>query len=141
MIEDDALVDLAQCCARACLVSRNVTKGRGAGGLSEPAQKAIESLKKYADSAQLLLSNLKNTTRIVLNIESEVAEHAPSAKFLPGYFPGFTEVFPTLWKVDLQKAPEDIDVCGNYFGLLRFLNYFSDVWRQRLPPCPEKASA
>jgi hypothetical protein len=47
MIEDDAFVELAQCCARACLVLKTVTKGVDMGNLSEPTQRAIGSLEKY----------------------------------------------------------------------------------------------
>jgi hypothetical protein len=120
MIEDDALVELAQCCARACLVLRNVTKGRGVGGLSEPAKKAIGSLEKYVNYAQLPLSSLTNTTRIVHHIQSEVAEHAPGANFFPGHLPGSTEVSSALWKAELQKALEDIDVCCHHFDCYGF---------------------
>ena len=65
MIDDNALVELAQCCARACLVLKAVMKGEDASNLSNPVQKAIESLEKYVNSTQLPLSSLTNYTRTV----------------------------------------------------------------------------
>jgi hypothetical protein len=47
MIHDDELVEVAQCCARACLVLKTVTEGVDMGDLSEITQRAMESLEKY----------------------------------------------------------------------------------------------
>lgn len=46
MTDDDALVGLVQCCARACLVLKAVTEGGDLGNLTEPVQKAIKSFEK-----------------------------------------------------------------------------------------------
>ena len=47
MADDDAFVELAKYCVRACHVLKTVTEGRGMDGLSGPAKKAVESLEKY----------------------------------------------------------------------------------------------
>ena len=52
MVDDDAFVELAKYCVRACHVLRTATEGRGIDGLSGPAKNAVESLEKYVVPAQ-----------------------------------------------------------------------------------------
>lgn len=135
IIDDDAFVELAQCCARACLVLRTVTEGGGVGGLSEPAREAIETLEKYDNSTQLSpWSSITNITRTIHRIQIMVAEHVPGDRSFPEHHPGSTEMSPVLWKARLQEILEIIDVRDCNFGLPQFLTYLSGVWRQRVPP-------
>lgn len=129
MVDDDALVELVQCCARACLVLKTVTEGEDADSLSEPVQKAIESLEKYVDSARSPLSSITNNARTIHYIQSKVDEHVPSANPLRERGSGSTAVSPVLWKAELQKTSEVINVCDYRFGLLLLLNCLSGSWR------------
>ena len=129
MVDDDALVELVQCCARACLVLKTVTEGEDVDKLSEPVQKAIESLEKYVDSAQSPLSSVTNNARTIHYIQSKVDKHVPSANLLLERGSGSTAVSPFLWKAELQKTLEVLNVCDYRFGLLWLLNYLSGAWR------------
>ena len=129
MVDDDALVELVQCCAGACLVLKTVTKGEDVDKLSEPVQKAIESLEKYVDSAQSPLSSVTNNARTIHYIQSKVDKHVPSANLLLERGSGSTAVSPFLWKAELQKTLEVLNVCDYRFGLLWLLNYLSGAWR------------
>jgi len=51
MINDDAFVELANYCARACRALGNVTQGRAIDSLSGPSKRAIEDLRRYANPA------------------------------------------------------------------------------------------
>ena len=51
MINDDALVELARHCARACNVLGDVIQGRDVNGLSSTSKKALEDLGRYANPA------------------------------------------------------------------------------------------
>lgn len=142
MIEHDAFVKLAQCCARACLVLKAATEGGGAGDLSEPVQKAIESLERYVNFTHPLLpSSITNNARTLHRIKSQVTEYVSGANFDPEHRPGSTEASPVLWKTEFQKILESIEVCGHPFGLQWFLNYLSGVCRQRVLLCLAKMNS
>ena len=135
MVDDDALVELAQCCARACLVLKTVTVGEDGDDLREPVQKAIRRLEKYVDPAQSPLSSITNNTRTVHYIQFKVDEHVQGANLLPERCSGPAGVSPALWKAELQKTLAVIDVCDHHPGLLWFLTYLSGVWRRRMASC------
>jgi len=47
MVDDDAFVELAKYCVRACHVLKTATEGRNVDSLNRPAKKAIEDLEGY----------------------------------------------------------------------------------------------
>ena len=63
MINDDALVELAKSCARACNVLKNVTQGRDMNGLSSPSKKAVEDLGRYANPTNSFISMANDNER------------------------------------------------------------------------------
>ena len=135
MIDDDPFVELAQCCTRACFVLKAAMEGEDISDLSQPVQKAIEILEKYVDSTQPLLSSITIYARTVRYIQSKVDEHVQGTNFPLERPSESIEVSPVLWKAELQKALEVIEVCDYHFKLLWFLNYLSYVWRMSsLPP-------
>ena len=129
MVDDDALVELVQCCARVCLVLKTVTEGEDVDNLSEPVQKAIESLEKYVDSALSPLSSVTNNARTIHYIQSKVDKHVPGANHLRERGSGSTAVSPFLCMTELQKSLEVLNVCDYCFGLLWLLNYLSGAWK------------
>ena len=54
MIDDDAYVELANCCTRMCHVLKTATEGRGVDTLSDPRKQRIEDLGRYVDPANSL---------------------------------------------------------------------------------------
>jgi hypothetical protein len=51
MIHDDAYLELAKCCVRACHVLKTATEGRSGDSLSGPSKKKIGDLGGYVDQA------------------------------------------------------------------------------------------
>jgi len=47
MVDDDAFVELAKYCVRACYVLETATEGRDMDSLNGPTEEAIESSEKY----------------------------------------------------------------------------------------------
>ena len=52
-MNDDALVKLAEYCARTCQLLNDATHGRDVDSSSGPSKKAIEDLARYVDLAHL----------------------------------------------------------------------------------------
>lgn len=118
MTDDDALIELAQCCARACLVLKAAMEGEDVSNLSDPVQKAIESLEKYVNSTQLPLSSITKYIRTVHYIQSKVDQHVQGADFHLERPSEPTGVSPVLRKRELQKALEVVEVCDYHFRLI-----------------------
>jgi hypothetical protein len=58
MIDDDAFVELAKCCARTCHVLKAATEGRSMDNLSGPSKKRIEGFERCVDLANSSLSTI-----------------------------------------------------------------------------------
>ena len=82
-MNDDALVELAKYCARACHVLKNVTQGKTTDSLSGSSRKAIEDLRRYVDPAHHSLSTITNDIRIVRNIETVIGERPSGLILVP----------------------------------------------------------
>ena len=52
MVKEDSFVELANVCARACLVLKTMTEGRDAENLSGPSMKGIEELGRCVNPTQ-----------------------------------------------------------------------------------------
>ena len=128
-MDDDALVELTQCCARSCLVLKAAMEGEDVSDLSQPIQRAIEILEKYVDFTWPLLSSITIYARTVRYIQSKVDEHVQGANSPLEHPSESTGMSPVLWNRELRKALEVIEVCDYYFRLLWFLNYLSHIRR------------
>jgi hypothetical protein len=76
MIDDDAYVELAKCCARACHVLMTATEGRSADNLSGPSKKRIEGLGRCVDPASSSLLTIMSGISTVRHLESIVRARA-----------------------------------------------------------------
>jgi len=124
MIDDDAFVELAKCCVRACHVLKTTTEGRGMDSLSGPVKKATESLEKYVIPARLSLSIITSEIRTIRYIESNLkaSDSALGVNHLRECHPGSNGACLILWKMEIQKILGIFDVCGCHFGVRQFLN-------------------
>ena len=115
MINDDALVELAKYCARACHVLKDVTQGRDVDSLSGPSRKAIEDLERYVDLLHHSLSTITNDIRTMRNIESVASERRNRVHDLPECHPGSTDDYLIRQRMGLREILRILDVRGREF--------------------------
>jgi hypothetical protein len=112
MIGDDAYVELAMCCARACHVLKTATEGKSVDGLSDPSKKQIENLGRCVDPVNSFLPIITSGIRTVRCIESAVGERAKCAGDSREHHPGPTKECLVAWRTELQEMQILFDVCA-----------------------------
>jgi hypothetical protein len=91
MIDDDAYVELAKCCTRACHVLKAANEGRSADSLSGPSKKRIEDLGRCVDPANSSPPTITSGISIVRHLEVIVRACANCARNLREHHPGPTK--------------------------------------------------
>jgi hypothetical protein len=102
MVDDDAYVELAKCCARACHVLKTATGGNSADSLSGPSRKRIEGLGRCVDPVNPSLLTITSGIRTVRHLESIVTAHANCARNLRKDHPGPTKECLFGWREILR---------------------------------------
>ena len=112
MIDDDAYVELATRCTRACHVLKTATEGRSVDSLSDPSKKQTEDLGRCVDPVDSFLLIITSDTRTIRHIESVVCERASCARDLPEHYPGPTQECLAAWQTEMQEILKFFDVRG-----------------------------
>ena len=102
MIDDDAYVELAKCCARACHVLKTATEGRSVDSLSDFSKKLAEDLGRCVDLANSFIPIITSDTRTIRHIESVVSERANCACDLREHHPGSTYECLVAWQAEMR---------------------------------------
>ena len=116
MINDGALVELAEYCARTCHVLKNAGHGRGLG-LSGTKKEAIENLGRYVDQTHSSLSMIMSNLRTIRNIESMVIERRNRAHELREHHSDSTEGRLFAWRTELLETLRILDVRDRLFTM------------------------
>ena len=119
MIDNDAYVELAKCCTRACHVLKIATEGRGVESLSGPSKKQIEDLVRYVNPAKPSppLPTITSGISIVRHIESAVSAHANCARDLWERHPAPTKGCLIAWQTRIWEILRFFDVRSRPFTL------------------------
>ena len=112
MIDDDAYVELAKCCTRACHVLKTTTEGRSVDSLSDPSKKQIDDLGRCVDPASCFLPIIMSNARTIRHIESAVCERAICARNLREHHPGPIQECLVVWRAEMQEMLKFFDVRG-----------------------------
>ena len=117
MIGDDAYVELALCCARACHVLKTAPEGKSVDSLSDPSKKQIENLGRCVDPVSSFLPIITSGIRTVRLIQSAVSERANCAGDLRGHYPGPTKERLVAWRTEIQEMQIFCDVCACHLSV------------------------
>jgi hypothetical protein len=98
MIDDDAYVELAKCCTRACHVLKTATEGRSVDDLSGPSKKRIEGLGRCVDLANSSPLTITRGISTVRHLESVVRARANCARDLRDNHHGPTKKCLIAWR-------------------------------------------
>jgi hypothetical protein len=112
MIDDDAYVELAKCCARACHVLKTATEGRSVDSLGDSSKKLVEDLGRCVGLANSFRPMITSDTRIIRHIESVVSERANCACDLREHHPGSTHECLVAWQAEMRGIPGFFNVRG-----------------------------
>ena len=116
MINDGALVELAEYCVRTCHVLKNVNQGRGVG-LNGPNKEAIENLGRYVNLTHSSLSMIMSNLRTIRNIESMVIERRHRAHELREHHSDATKGRLIAWRTELLETLRILDVRDRLFTM------------------------
>ena len=97
MIDQDAYVELAKCCTRACHVLKTATEGRNAVSLSGPSKKRIEGLGRCVNPANSSLLTITSGFSTVRHLESIVRARANRTPDSREHHPGPTKECLIAW--------------------------------------------
>jgi hypothetical protein len=119
MIDDDAYVELAKCCTRACHVLKIATEGRGVESLSGPSKKQIEDLVRCVNPTKPSppLPRITSGISTVSHIESVVSAHANCAHDLWEHHPAPTKECLIAWQTRIWEILRFFDVRSRRFTL------------------------
>ena len=120
MINDDALVELAKCCARTCHVLKDVTQGKDTNILSGSSRKAIEDLGRYVDPAHRSLSMMMSDIRTMRNIKSVVSERRNDIHDPQERHSGSANEFLVTQRKELRGILRILNVCDRQFSVHNF---------------------
>jgi hypothetical protein len=98
MVDDDAYVELAKCCANACHVLKTATEGRSVDSLGGPSRKRIQGLGRCVDPANPSLLKITHGISTVRHLEFMVSARANCARNLREHHPGPTKKCLFAWR-------------------------------------------
>jgi hypothetical protein len=111
-MDDDAYVELAKRCTRACHVLKTATDGMSMDSLSNSSKKQTEDLGRYVDPASSFLPIITSDTRTIRHIESVVCERATCARDLREHHSGSIQGCLVVWQAEMQEMLRFFDVRG-----------------------------
>jgi hypothetical protein len=112
MIDDEAYVELAKWCTRACHVLKTATDGRSVDSLTDSSKKQADNLGRCVHPVNSFLPIITSDTRTIRHIESVVCERASCAPALREHYPGPTQECIATWQTETQEILRFFDVRG-----------------------------
>ena len=110
MIDDNAYVELAKCCVRACYVLKVATEGRGVDSLCGPSKQQIEDLGRCVYPAKPSPPTITRGISTVRHIESVASAHANCARDLWEQHPAPTKECLVAWQARIWEILRFLDV-------------------------------
>ena len=110
MIKEGSFVELAEACARACLVLKNATERTDMGNSSGPSEKQIRDLGRCVDIVQRFPPTITTIIRILRHIEFVIGERANCRRDLQEHHPGSTEEHLIAWRMEMWEILRVFDV-------------------------------